>query len=108
MPRFVWRRPLELLLPRDSKKPKYHRQLMHRALFILEILVEIFKFSDFNLSWYHRSRKTLAALARTCKTFHDPAMDLLWADMDNLQPLFGCVTRLHPMIYGGVPNVSVD
>ncbi|KAJ8594790.1 hypothetical protein M405DRAFT_450304 [Rhizopogon salebrosus TDB-379] len=77
---------------------------MHRALFILEILVEIFKFSDFNLPWYHRSRKTLGTLARTCKTFHDPAMDLLWADMDNLQPLFGCVTRLHPMIYGGVPK----
>jgi hypothetical protein len=79
---------------------------MHRALFILEILVEIFKFSHFNS--YQRSRKTLAALARTCKIFHDPAMDVLWADMDDLQPLFGCVMRLHPMIYGGVPKVSAD
>ncbi|KAJ8591437.1 hypothetical protein M405DRAFT_814327 [Rhizopogon salebrosus TDB-379] len=29
-------------------------------------------------------------------------MDLLWADMYNygILPLLGCVTRLHPMIYG--------
>ncbi|OJA16076.1 hypothetical protein AZE42_11627, partial [Rhizopogon vesiculosus] len=33
------------------------------------------------------------------KAFHDPAMDLLWADMEDLEPLLGCVTRLHPLIY---------
>ncbi|KAG1802542.1 uncharacterized protein BJ212DRAFT_1397295 [Suillus subaureus] len=26
-------------------------------------------------------------------------MDLLWAEVDRLQPLLGCVTRLHPLIY---------
>jgi hypothetical protein len=95
------------LLPRDRVK-KATIDLMHRALFILEILVEIFKFSDFDLSWYERSRKTLAALARTCKTFYDPAMNLLWADMDGLRALFGCVMRFHPMLYGDVPKVSAD
>ncbi|OAX35894.1 hypothetical protein K503DRAFT_858337 [Rhizopogon vinicolor AM-OR11-026] len=34
-----------------------------------------------------------------CKAFHDPAMDLLWADMEDIKPLLGCVTRLHPLIY---------
>jgi hypothetical protein len=98
---------------------------MHRALFIAEILLEIFThltplekqdpcdeistssglpelFSAKNpLSWDIRSRGYLAALARTCKTFHEPAMDLLWADTDDygIEPLLGCVARLHPLIY---------
>ncbi|KAJ8584599.1 hypothetical protein M405DRAFT_746684, partial [Rhizopogon salebrosus TDB-379] len=56
----------------------------------------------------------LAALARTCKTFHDPAMNLLWAELDDLDPLLGCVTvtNLFPtLIYvrcHGVPKVSLD
>ncbi|KAJ8597189.1 hypothetical protein M405DRAFT_928250 [Rhizopogon salebrosus TDB-379] len=95
---------------------------MHRALFISEILLEVFThlipeqprdkksaairqvfflatepLSPANVS----SRKSLAWLARTCKTFHEPAMDLLWADMDDygLEPLLGCVKRLHPLVY---------
>ncbi|KAG1744561.1 uncharacterized protein EDB91DRAFT_1080672 [Suillus paluster] len=46
-------------------------------------------------------RKSLAALARTCTTFHEPAMNELWADLDEhgIEPLLGCVTRLHPMVY---------
>jgi hypothetical protein len=47
------------------------------------------------------TRLSFAALARTCKTFHEPAMDFLWADTGNhgIGPLLGCVTRLHPLIY---------
>ncbi|OAX35898.1 hypothetical protein K503DRAFT_339368 [Rhizopogon vinicolor AM-OR11-026] len=73
---------------------------MHRALFVLEVLREIFLHIPLHC-WRSRSdsRKSLAALARTCRTFYDPAMDLLWADMDKLEPLLGCVTRLHPLIY---------
>ncbi|KAG2363056.1 hypothetical protein BDR07DRAFT_957388 [Suillus spraguei] len=26
-------------------------------------------------------------------------MDLLWADVYGLEPLLGCVTRLHPLVY---------
>ncbi|OJA11048.1 hypothetical protein AZE42_07184 [Rhizopogon vesiculosus] len=76
---------------------------MHQALFISEILVEIFSHvKDIFESWNPGTelwRESLAVLARMCKAFHDPAMDLLWADMDNLEPLLGCVTRLHPLIY---------
>jgi hypothetical protein len=74
---------------------------MHRALFILDILREIFSYIDYIPLHNYASPKfkSLAALARTCKTFHDPAMDLLWADIHDLEPLLGCVTRLHPLIY---------
>ncbi|OAX33522.1 hypothetical protein K503DRAFT_518147 [Rhizopogon vinicolor AM-OR11-026] len=68
---------------------------MHRALFVLDILVEIFVHLRF-------SSRSLAALARTRKMFYEPAMNLLWANMPNyagIIPLLGCVTRLHPMIY---------
>jgi len=69
---------------------------MHRALFLSEILREIFWYLKDWLSW---SEKSLAALARTCKTFNEPAMDFLWANICSIEPLLGCVTRLHPMIY---------
>lgn len=34
-----------------------------------------------------RDRCTLAALARTCRTFHDPALDILWYELSSLLPL---------------------
>ncbi|KAG2035835.1 hypothetical protein BDR03DRAFT_512143 [Suillus americanus] len=77
---------------------------MHRALHICEILVEIF--AHVNAIRYPPSycqkafaRKSLAALATTCKTFHKPATNELWAVMYGLTPLLGCVTRLYPIIY---------
>ncbi len=32
-------------------------------------------------------RKALARLARTCKAFKEPALDLLWKDLDSFVPL---------------------
>ncbi|KAG2126213.1 hypothetical protein DEU56DRAFT_556074 [Suillus clintonianus] len=81
---------------------------MHRALLVSEILLEIFihvnKILDPHaliLSYREMSlaRKSFAALARTCKPFHEPAMDLLWAELDGMGPMLGCVMRLHPIIY---------
>jgi hypothetical protein len=66
---------------------------MHRVLFILDILLEIF-------THLTSDKSSLEALARACKTFHQLSMDLLWADMDDgIEPLLGCVARLHPLIY---------
>lgn len=51
---------------------------------------------------YHETpltQKSFAALARTCKHFYEPAMDLLWAKLDGIEPLLSCVTRLYPIIY---------
>ncbi|KAG0694970.1 hypothetical protein DFH29DRAFT_880347 [Suillus ampliporus] len=81
-------------------------RLMHRALLLFEVLVDIFAYvnqiSDPSSTGEKPlARKSLAALATTCKTFHEPAMNELWADICGLKPLLGCVTRLHPMVYHG-------
>ena len=33
--------------------------------------------------------RTLAWLARTCKSFNEPAMDVLWNELDSFLPLIG-------------------
>jgi len=55
---------------------------MHRTLTISEILYRIFIY----FQWQYDDR-TLARLARTCKTFKDPALDLLWEFCFQLQHL---------------------
>ncbi|KAG2048342.1 hypothetical protein BDR06DRAFT_962840 [Suillus hirtellus] len=73
---------------------------MHQALLVPEVLLEIFAYVNIMPSTQTKStQKLLAGLARTCKIFHEPAMDLLWAEIHGLEPLLGCVTRLHPLIY---------
>ena len=84
---------------------------MHRALAVLDVILEIFAhldpppWSDDHSDIHENDEirmlflKSLAALARTCKTFHEPAMNLLWACIYGLSPLFGCVRRLHSLIY---------
>ncbi|KAG1770984.1 hypothetical protein EDD22DRAFT_864799 [Suillus occidentalis] len=77
---------------------------MHWALHICEILLEIFAHVNTvrNSCSYQQKAfawKSLAALAVTCKTFYEPAMNELWAVMYGLTPLLGCVTRLYPVIY---------
>ncbi|OAX35890.1 hypothetical protein K503DRAFT_784748 [Rhizopogon vinicolor AM-OR11-026] len=76
---------------------------MHQALSVSDIVVEIFSHIQIGSS-VGSSRKSLAALARTRKSFYNPAMDLLWAVLPTADPLLGCVTRLHPQIYGGGPE----
>jgi hypothetical protein len=78
---------------------------MHRALLVSDVLLEIFAYLDPDLSRHGSVAKltalaALAALARTCKIFHEPAMNLLWADMYGITPLLGCVPRLHLLVYG--------
>ncbi|KAG1764483.1 hypothetical protein EV702DRAFT_1154093, partial [Suillus placidus] len=78
---------------------------MHRALLIPEVLLDICthlkQIGQPSYAYAEKPlyRRSLAVLATTCKTFYEPAMDFLWADMNTLLPLLGCVTRLHPMIY---------
>ncbi|KAF7329214.1 hypothetical protein MKEN_00182000 [Mycena kentingensis (nom. inval.)] len=58
---------------------------MHHALELLEILEQIFALIG------HRA--TLACLARTCKTFKEPALDALWKKLVSLEPLLRCLPR---------------
>lgn len=88
---------------------------MHRALLVSEILLEVFIHANrildphASILSYRKmssARKSFAALARTCRLFHEPAMDLLWAELDGIEPLLGCVTRLHPIIYHSGGSIS--
>lgn len=73
---------------------------MHQALLVPEIIMNIFEHAKMGVhAKKPLSQKALAALATTCKIFYEPAMDLLWSDIDGLLPLLGCITRLQPMIY---------
>ena len=37
------------------------------------------------------SRRDLAALALSCKTFRDPALKILWKELTSLEPLIRCL-----------------
>jgi hypothetical protein len=89
---------------------------MHRALLFAEVVLEIFEHVNYQsinpaspsdtASEVQRARESMVALATTCKTFHEPAMNILWAAIDGLEPLLGCVKRLHPVIYRSGQKVS--
>ncbi|KAF8123021.1 hypothetical protein EV363DRAFT_1229779 [Boletus edulis] len=57
---------------------------MHPALQIQELLLNIF-------GHYSEATADLAALARTCRAFKDPALDVLWEVLHSLCPLVRCL-----------------
>ncbi|KAF8549986.1 hypothetical protein OG21DRAFT_1500086 [Imleria badia] len=62
---------------------------MHHALEIQEIVSNIFDhFSDDNTA-----APSLAALAITCRTFKEPALDVLWRTLDDLSALARCLPK---------------
>ena len=67
---------------------------MHHALHIQEILLNIFGHCC-STSPHGPDRRlstaTLAALARACRAFKEPALDVLWSDLDDLTPLSRCI-----------------
>ncbi|CAL1695410.1 unnamed protein product [Somion occarium] len=69
---------------------------MHPALCIDEILLQVFSYlRPPNNRWNDRyyvgkirsARKTLASMARTCKLFSEPALNLLWERQNSILPL---------------------
>ncbi|KII86186.1 hypothetical protein PLICRDRAFT_177771 [Plicaturopsis crispa FD-325 SS-3] len=60
---------------------------MHRCLSINEILLmvchELLDYRFMN----HLKTRDVARLARTCRAFHEPALDLIWYELDSLGPL---------------------
>ncbi|KIJ06202.1 hypothetical protein PAXINDRAFT_92362 [Paxillus involutus ATCC 200175] len=62
---------------------------MHRCLQIREILLEVFELVFTSENPYPE----LARLARTCRSFHEPAIDLLWYEQPSLLPLVMCFPR---------------
>ena len=45
-----------------------------------------------NFIYEGNSLTTLTALARTCKTFYDPTLDVLWQNQHSLSPIFRCLS----------------
>lgn len=69
---------------------------MHLCLELDDIQSEIFGYV-YDPSAMHwivsplRDRKSLAALAVTCRAFYESAMDVLWSELDSLAPLVKCM-----------------
>ncbi|KAG1808278.1 uncharacterized protein BJ212DRAFT_1485214 [Suillus subaureus] len=68
---------------------------MHICLLPPEILLHIFAIYQEDYGPLS-SRATLASLARTCKIFKEPALDILWKDIDGLEPLISCLVACLP------------
>ncbi|KAJ7127285.1 hypothetical protein C8R43DRAFT_1240431 [Mycena crocata] len=67
---------------------------MDRKISTPEILDVIFSHLAYCPSapgWFGCGARDLAALARTCKTFRDPALDILWRRQDSLTPAVRCL-----------------
>jgi hypothetical protein len=56
---------------------------MHRCLDVQEIILIIFHLTT--------TKRDLAALAVTCKTFRDPALEILWSELNEFSPLARCL-----------------
>ncbi|KAH6906482.1 hypothetical protein BKA70DRAFT_1287743 [Coprinopsis sp. MPI-PUGE-AT-0042] len=67
---------------------------MHRCLIIDEILLEIFRqvllMEHSSTAYLPVKSKTVAGLARTCRTFRNPALAVLWHELNGVAQLF-CV-----------------
>ncbi|KAH7929860.1 hypothetical protein BV22DRAFT_1001794, partial [Leucogyrophana mollusca] len=79
---------------------------MHRCLLIQEIVRQIFSEVYYNhgsnevRDSYNpffrkrpnrkQARRYLAAFARTCRSFQEPALEILWSELDSLGPLVRC------------------
>lgn len=78
---------------------------MHHALRLEEILLNIFcqcgSPSPPNKQRASRATADLVVLARTCRTFKEPALDVLWTELVNLSPLARCLPEASHRIYPG-------
>ena len=64
---------------------------MHNCLTIQELVGLITEFCvDGELE---TDRHTLLAIASTCRTFEEPALDRLWYKLESLRPLFKCLPQ---------------
>ncbi|KAG2127726.1 uncharacterized protein EDB93DRAFT_198165 [Suillus bovinus] len=62
---------------------------MHRALLVPDILDHILAF--IKADSLQISRRTFAALARTCSALSDASLDALWNELRSLYPLVSCI-----------------
>lgn len=89
---------------------------MHRCLRVVDILYYILEFvvlelwdeddlwKGYNSYWV--GNPTLAALARTCRTFQDPALNVLWRNQLTLGPLIKTLPKsaINEVVENGLPE----
>jgi len=70
---------------------------MHACLRTPELLLNIFNYvhdDEVNERDFLKRRPrtaTLPALARTCRDFTEPALDIIWRSLPSLMPLLACI-----------------
>ncbi|KAG2121833.1 hypothetical protein BD769DRAFT_1608594 [Suillus cothurnatus] len=64
---------------------------MHICLLPPEILLRIFSTCEYDEPICPRD--TLASLARTCRTLKEPALDILWQNIEGFEPLVACLPK---------------
>ena len=80
-------RPLVVPLPSNSEVSASRLVDMHKCLSTLEALSHIFE----DVYAEESGLKDTAALAVTCQTFREPALDILWRSLPNLVTLVRCL-----------------
>ena len=81
-------RESSILLAPPNNRPTYSLDSMHPCLHVDEILRHVA--SEVVAS---KGKGTAVALARCCKSFEDPVLDVLWETQEGLIPLFGSLPR---------------
>ncbi len=71
-----------------SKEVRSRISTMHAILQIEEVFVKIADALDQTTP---KARSALYALARTCRTFHEPAINVLWHTQTSLIPILRCI-----------------
>ncbi|KAF9220211.1 hypothetical protein BS17DRAFT_787717 [Gyrodon lividus] len=95
-----------LTLPRWPKSERVSKSpitSIHRCFLVSEIFCLMLEFirqwdecppEDGDSKWdQNAGKRTLASLARTCRTFAGPALDALWMRLDSLDPLIKVLPR---------------
>ena len=72
---------------------------MHHALEIQEILSNIFVYCSPSVLG-KKPTTDLAALARTCRAFKEPALDVLWRELVDLSQLARCLPEVSHKLEG--------
>ncbi|KAF8550765.1 hypothetical protein OG21DRAFT_371973 [Imleria badia] len=73
---------------------------MHHALQIEEILSNIFGHC-YSRDGGGRNGLRITALARACRAFKEPALDVLWQELYNLSPLAQCLPEASRKLFTG-------
>ncbi|KDQ58328.1 hypothetical protein JAAARDRAFT_664593 [Jaapia argillacea MUCL 33604] len=68
--------------------------VQHHALQISEIVRLICEHLVPSINYGHPWRSDLASMASCCKTFAEPAIDSLWKDMLDIEPLLALIPAI--------------